>query len=137
MQGNAGTAFTRRASFFVASVADFAGDDERLLIEVDGLGGVAQVGVGIAEISEGVAFVAAVTNLAGEVENGRKVPQTEFCGACIQMRQTHFIQDTHLIVAGACPAIPDQLFLQSAQTLRGVQSAIVTTQWAYGVCDDV
>ena len=71
VQGECGV---NQAVAFAASVADFAGNDETLLVKLDGLARLPQVGVREAKIAEGGVFAAQVAELAEENQRplGRK-----------------------------------------------------------------
>ena len=49
-----------------AAVADLTGDDQRLLVVLDGLVHLAQVAIGIAQVAQVVALAAAVADLTGD-----------------------------------------------------------------------
>ena len=50
--------------------SDVAADHESLLMKLDGLARVAQVGVGVAEVAQGIAFPAPVAGAAGGCDGG-------------------------------------------------------------------
>ena len=51
---------------FAAAVADLTGDDQRLLVVLDGLVHLAEVGIGIAQVAQVGALAAAVADLTGD-----------------------------------------------------------------------
>ena len=55
-----------RSVALAAAVADLTGDDQRLLVVLDGLVHLAQVAIGNAQVAQVVALAAAVADLTGD-----------------------------------------------------------------------